>query len=176
VVTGNYLGSVDFGGTTYPNAGVEHDIFLAKYAAADGAETWFKHIGVRKSTSGRACGRPPLRRRVECGWCLYERLHVSWEYVRQRRHHGQFNEYPAAPIDFGGGPVSSTNNDVFVAKYTMATGAYVWARHATGPGWENATGVAVDSAGNVVVTGNFDQTIDFGGGALNSADQGISSS
>jgi hypothetical protein len=173
LVTGDHLASVIFRGVTYPNAGYAEDIFLAKYAAADGAEMWFKHFGgpntdigtgiavdlrcVGGSNAGGACTSDATCPGSTCGSVVIT---------------GQFNEYSSAPIDFGGGSVASTNNDVFVAKYTVANGAYIWAKHATGPGWENATGVAVDSAGDVVVTGNFDQAIDFGGGALASAGSG----
>jgi hypothetical protein len=35
--------------------------------------------------------------------------------------------------------------------------------------FENGFGVAVDGSGDVIVTGYFDDTVDFGGGPLSSA-------
>jgi len=174
LVTGSYLGSVIFGGTTYPNAGFAQDVFLAKYAAADGTETWFKHFGgedvdvgmdiavdlrcVGGSNGGGTCTSDASCPGSTCGSVVIV---------------GQFKEgNPSSPIDFGGGPFLSTNTDVFVAKFTVATGAYIWAKHVTGSGFESATGVAIDRAGDIAVTGNFDQTIDFGGGARTSMGSG----
>jgi len=167
LVTGDYVGSAIFGATTYTNAG-GNDIFLAKYGAASGTEMWFDHFGgpnddlgtgvavdlrcVGGSNAGGVCTSDSQCPGSTCGSVVIT---------------GEFNEgSPLSPIDFGGGPLTSTGNDVFVAKYAVADGAYIWAKHVTGPGWENATGVAVDSAGDIAVAGNFSISIDFGGGAV----------
>jgi cysteine-rich repeat protein len=72
-------------------------------------------------------------------------------------------------VDFGGGPlVSSGTNDVFIAKIDGA-GKHLWSRRAGGTGDDRAWAVATDAAGNVVVTGVFSDTINFGGGPLVSA-------
>ena len=143
---GSFIGDVMFKGIRYTNAG-DQDVFLAKYAAADGAETWIDHFGGPNTDMGTGVA-------VDAG----NNLVVT----------GQFN----GSVDFGGGTYTSVNNDVFVAKYAGSSGAYIWSKHVTGPGWENATGVAVDSTGNIAVTGNFDNAIDFGGGALSTAGSG----
>jgi hypothetical protein len=54
--------------------------------------------------------------------------------------------------------------DVFVAKYTAA-GALVWVRQLGGQFSTAATGIAVDSSGNVYTTGSFAGTVDFDPGA-----------
>jgi hypothetical protein len=72
-------------------------------------------------------------------------------------------------VDFGGGPVSSFgSNDIFVAEYSTS-GIYQWARHFGNTGSNYAYGVAVDSTGNVFVTGAFQGTVDFGSGPLTSS-------
>jgi hypothetical protein len=76
-------------------------------------------------------------------------------------------------IDFGGGPLvsvgaSSGPTDVFVAKLDPS-GAHLWSKRAGDPKAQSARAIAVDGAGNVLLTGTFAGTIDFGGGALASA-------
>jgi hypothetical protein len=63
----------------------------------------------------------------------------------------------------GGDLVSGGSNDFFIAKYSFA-GAHIWSQRFGGTGSEEAAGVAVDASGNVVVTGSFQGTVDFGGG------------
>ncbi|MDI1427988.1 hypothetical protein [Polyangium sorediatum] len=74
---------------------------------------------------------------------------------------GQF----VGTIDLGGGPLSSPNgvHDILVAKYDPL-GNHVWSRRFGANGTDGARSVAVDGAGNIVVTGVFQSTVDFGGG------------
>jgi hypothetical protein len=51
--------------------------------------------------------------------------------------------------------------DAFVAKYSP-TGQLLWAKQLGGPFDDKATGVAVDSAGDVYVTGDFQGTMQIG--------------
>ena len=76
-------------------------------------------------------------------------------------------------IDFGRGPLTGatpSSRSTFVAKYTP-DGALLWARQFpnTGLGSNLARDVTVDAEDNVVVTGTFEATVDFGGGPLESA-------
>jgi len=52
-------------------------------------------------------------------------------------------------------------HDVFVAKLDTQ-GNWLWANHAGGIGTDTGLGVAMDDAGGVYVTGNFQDTIAFG--------------
>jgi hypothetical protein len=73
-------------------------------------------------------------------------------------------------VDFGGGPLTSAGNgDIFVAKYSASDGSHLWSRRFGGTSFEEGSGVAVDANGDVVVTGRFHGTVDFGGGPLTSA-------
>lgn len=51
-------------------------------------------------------------------------------------------------------------NDVFVTKWN-ASGVFVWAKRFGGADSEEVSGIAVDAAGNVVLAGRFNQTVDF---------------
>lgn len=65
-------------------------------------------------------------------------------------------------VDFGGGPLSGGN--VFVAKFDP-DGNHLWSnRFGSGSGF--GLSVATDINGNVLATGYFGGTIDFGGGPL----------
>lgn len=71
-------------------------------------------------------------------------------------------------VDYGGGPLGNADGDVFVVSLD-AQGAHRWSRAFGGPGFDWGFDVATDSAGNVLVTGSFAESIDFGAGALVSA-------
>jgi hypothetical protein len=74
-------------------------------------------------------------------------------------------------INLGGGDVASAGGaDVFVVKIS-SSGQYEWG-HTYGNA-ANQTGYAIasDSSGDIVLTGGFSGSIDFGGGALQSAGQ-----
>lgn len=72
-------------------------------------------------------------------------------------------------VSFGGEPlVGAGENDVFVAKLDR-TGKHLWSKRFGGPGYQDATGVAVADDGDVIVIGTLDQKASFGGDELVSA-------
>jgi len=72
-------------------------------------------------------------------------------------------------IDLGGGTLTSAGGrDLFVAKFSP-TGQYLWSKRFGGTSSEDVRGVAVDGAGDVLLTGQFLGTINFGGPTLTSA-------
>ena len=76
----------------------------------------------------------------------------------------------AGTVDFGGGRLTSAAvEDIIVAKFSGADGAHLWSKRFGSTNGERGNGVAVDSSGNVAVTGFFQLTVDFGGGGLASA-------
>jgi hypothetical protein len=86
----------------------------------------------------------------------------------------------AGSTNFGGGGVSSSVGvDPFIASYRATDGAYRWGRvfpsSEETPSAEMVDGLAVDSAGNVVVIGTFLGDIDFGSGTPISPAGGIDS-
>jgi hypothetical protein len=67
--------------------------------------------------------------------------------------------------DFDPGPTTENHDtaggyDIFLSKYSIC-GVYQWTITFGGTGWENNRGVAVDSDGNVYLSGYFPGTVDF---------------
>lgn len=76
--------------------------------------------------------------------------------------------YGHSALDFGGGVLQSGGGyDLFVARYSP-DGEHLWSKR-FGDGsnqFRYGHALAVDAAGEIVVAGEFQGTIDFGGGAL----------
>src|SRR5206468_6895278 len=70
-------------------------------------------------------------------------------------------------LDFGGGPLFSTSYDIFVAKFSV-DGVHLWSKRAGDTYDDHGNSVAVDGSGNVVVTGDFATSVNFGGDTLTS--------
>jgi hypothetical protein len=70
--------------------------------------------------------------------------------------------------DFGGGPlVNQGGSDVYVVAHSGANGQYLFSKGFGGAGDDVGTDVATDPVtGNVVVTGYFQDTVDFGTGPV----------
>lgn len=72
----------------------------------------------------------------------------------------------AGTVDVGGGPVASAGGtDTLIVKYA-ADSTLLWTRRIGSTGDDAALGLAVDPGGDVVVTGRFGWTVDFGGPIL----------
>jgi hypothetical protein len=146
VVTGYFLGSTDFGGGPLASTGAS-DVFVVKLNAS-GAHLWSKHFGGSGSlSSGRSVA-------VDASGVLVA---------------GGFS----GPLDFGGGPITASGSaDAFLLKLDAASGAHVWSQHfGAGPmsSITAASGVTVDVAGNLLVTGDFTGAVKFGGPPILSA-------
>jgi hypothetical protein len=143
VITGDFSGTVDFGGGPLTSAGAT-EVFLAKYSGSDGSHLWSKRFA---SSIGTGYG-----------------VAVD-KYTNDIVMTGMVQ----GTADFGGGPVTIPSPSMFIAKYS-STGSYLWSKH-FGALTFNATGegVAVDGGGNALVTGEFQGTVNFGGGPQASA-------
>jgi hypothetical protein len=141
-VTGAFSGTADFGGGPLVGAGV-YDIFVASYTST-GAFRWAKHFGGTSYDGG-------------LGVAVDKDANVT------------VTGYFAQTVDFGGGPFTSAgSNDSFVASYT-STGGFRWAKRFGATMTDAGRAIAVDGSGDLVVTGNFSESVDFGAGLLKSA-------
>jgi uncharacterized protein (AIM24 family) len=145
-VQGSY--QIDFGGglqSGHPGS----EIFVAKYSSS-GAWVWSRTIGGNGNDSGGGVAIDP---RPGSDVVVTGAMDAS-----------------SIGVDFGGGALFSAGfQDVFLVKYSGSSGAHVWSRRFGGGLVDVGSGVAVDSGGNVYVTGTFEGTADFGGGGLTSA-------
>lgn len=138
VVAGGFSGAVDFGAGSVAAVALQ-DVFLAKYSGA-GALLWLKHWGTSGQNSATSLA-------IDGSGNLY----LS----------GSF-----AAINFGGGAlVNGGLLDIFIAKFD-ASGNYVWAVSHGGTGNDYGTSLALDLNGDVLVSGTFQYTVDFGSGPL----------
>lgn len=143
LVTGSFQGSIDFGGKLLTSEGSD-DIFVAKLDAS-GKHLWSYSFGGVGSQVG-----------LRVGWDSYEYVFLA----------GRF----AGTLNLSDGPVTSQGlDDVFLAGLD-SFGDLQWAKGLGDVGYDYALGMAVEPlAGDVIVTGRFATSIDFGDGALTSA-------
>jgi hypothetical protein len=139
ILAGNFGGTLDLGGSDLTSAG-EADIYLAKLDAA-GNHLWSKRFG---SASEQYLASATVD---DDGNVILT---------------GDFS----GSIDFGGGPLTGAGaaTAIFVAKLD-AMGNHMWSTSFDGGGGSGLS-IAVDALGDVVVTGDFHGTVDFGGGPL----------
>ncbi len=140
-LTGTFGGTLDLGGGPLSSAG-GLDMFVAKFKTS-GAFQWSHAYGDGGTDVG---------------------VGVVVDGAHDVIATGEFE----GTVDFGGPPVSSSGlTDVCLVELT-GVGAHVWSRAVGGTKTDVAGGVAVDPSGFVVVTGSFESSADFGGGALSS--------
>jgi fibronectin type 3 domain-containing protein len=145
-VVGRFFETTDLGGGTLTAVGgLDQDGFIVKYAGTTGACLWSRGLGSTGYDEARGVAIDGSGNAIVTGWF-------------------------SGSGNFGGGTLSSAGgNDVFLAKYT-STGGYVWARRYGSSGADEGRAVAVDpTTDQIVVTGNFEGSVNFGGGTLTSA-------
>ncbi|WP_437937630.1 nucleotide-binding protein [Sorangium sp. So ce341] len=148
LVSGSFEGSLDFSGGASPLVSTgglfDEDIFVSKLDAS-GDHLWSKAFGTAELDRGEGLAVDGAGNIVLAGFSL------------------------GAGLDFGGRPLPSAgSSDIFVAKLDP-DGHHVWSRSYGDPGSQNASAVAVDPWGNVLVTGGFAGSVNFGGGPRRSA-------
>jgi hypothetical protein len=141
LVTGRFVGTVDFGGGPLASAG-SSDIFLARYGA-DGAFVWAKRFG---------------------GIATDESYAVVVDAADRVYLTGGFRP----TVDFGGVPRSSAGGATpFVASFDLAGSfRWDWVPYSLGSAW--GRGLAVDSNGGLAVIGEFTGELDLGEGVVTS--------
>ncbi len=141
VVAGTFSGTGNFGGSDLVAVDAE-DFFLARF------DTEGNHLDSRSFGGGPGFGAIHAVQTAPNGDLLLA-------------------GFLSGNADFGGAqPLTRGFGwDVFIARFT-ASGAHVWSKRFSTDRWEWATGVAIDRAGDVIVTGVYRGPLDFGGGEL----------
>ena len=139
---GVFTGSINLGCGVLTSAGLQ-DMLIAKFGS-DGTCTWSVKFGGTGTDS------------------LYDIAVDSSSNVYAT---GDFN----GAVNFGGGVLTSVLSDIFVLKVGASDGAYAWATQYGSTSNDHAYGIGVDASNNVLITGDFAGTVDFGGGNLASA-------
>lgn len=82
-------------------------------------------------------------------------------------------EFWSSSVSFGTNIITNSGSaDIFIAKYD-ASGNSLWAKSVTGTDEDHGNAVAVDLAGNVIITGSYlSTTLDFGGISLTNSQPG----
>ncbi len=144
VVAGTMSATVNLGGTNLTSAGSD-DMFLAKYAAANGNHLFSQRYG---STGIDSIGG------------------VAIDGSDQIVVVGKF----AGTVNFGGATslTAVSGTDILLAKYSLA-GAHVWSKSFGGTGSEDGNDLAIDPSNNVTLVGSFCGTLNLGGTDLSSA-------
>lgn len=147
-VVGKFQGTVDFGGGNRMSAG-DSDIFVVKLNGETGAHIWSaRYGGLGNDGSGSAIAVSGANEIVVAG------------------------TFSSASLTFGGATLTNAGagvGDVYVAKLGNTAGAHVWSKRLGGAASDSLAAIAVDSAGDVVLTGEFLGTTNYGGSDLMSA-------
>lgn len=143
VVVGEFMDTVDFGGTTLTSAG-DLDGFVASYTP-DGALNWVARVGASQLDTFHDVAADPTGSRVVAVGQVDGAIEI---------------ETPAGTASLGAAGMSS---DGFVIALDAATGAHEQALIVGGDGEEQLKGVAIDGAGGIFVAGQNDFPLTAGG-------------
>jgi hypothetical protein len=154
ITTGYYTGTVDFAGYSGNSSSIHtsvsylgaptKDIFLAKYDSA-GNHLWSKSFGNDQSSEvGQALAVDGSGNIYLAGKVTYG---INVPYV----------EFGCTTTDYRG-----YFNEAFVVKFN-SQGQCQWARNVNDSYAVAASGVTVDAAGNVYMTGSFESSANFDG-------------
>lgn len=143
LISGGYDGPITIGAQTLPNAGFT-DVFVAKLDP-DGNPLWGRSIS---GTNDQ----------------------YSQDLVIDAADNVLLTGVSYGALDFGLGDVATCvgNPDVMAGKFEK-NGVPLWGK-CWGDGYsQSGSGISADKLGNVLLTGNFAGTIDFGGGPLSAS-------
>jgi FlgD Ig-like domain/Beta-propeller repeat len=144
VVVGSFIGTIDLGGGPMgpTTGGKDSDVFVAKFDPA-GNHLWSKRFGDPDNQF-------PAGVALDSGGNVLFAVNQS------------------GTVDYGGGPLTALAFDVVIVKLD-ASGSHVWSKRFGDGIGQAPNDVAVDPSDNVLVTGLFDGTLDFGCGPMSSA-------
>ncbi len=191
-VGGTFIGGVTVAGTPLTSAGGS-DVVVAEYALATGEPQWAARHGRSANDDAPSIAIDSAARVVVAGTSDAATSEVYAAQFRGSdgaplwsRFYGAGNGQGVAiapgddvvlaggftsTIDFGGGTLGpAAAQDIFVARLGSDGATHRWSKRFAEPGpasyVETVTGLAVDTAGAIVLTGSIVDAVDFGGGAL----------
>ena len=138
VATGQFDGTINFGGGDLLGGSSNENIFLTKLDGANGNQVWAKSFGDLDDQIGYSVAADNKGNIVLTGTA-------------------------AGKTDFGGGLLGSSSSgqiDFFIASFA-SDGSHRWSKVFGDNNPQAGRDVAVDAAGNVLLTGHFTGTINF---------------
>jgi hypothetical protein len=145
IMVGKFSGTVNFSGTTLTSQG-GYDFYVAKFNS-NGALTWVKTYGGSFDNVANSVAVDSADNIIVAGYFV-----------------GSMNLGGTTLVSGGG----TTSPDMFLAKFNSA-GTPSWSKRFGGAFGNYANGVAVDKNNDIFVTGQFNVSVDFGGGTVSSA-------
>jgi outer membrane protein assembly factor BamB len=140
-LVGQFDASFDLGGSTLPYQG-GIDAFVARLDSA-GNHLWSKPFGDSMHQSARNVATDNLGKVIVGG-------------------------VMTGMVDFGGGLLTATTQDIFLAAFT-SSGNHVWSRRFGESDAQTPSDISTDGFGNLIIAGQFQGSIDFGGAQLTTA-------
>ena len=144
VLTGDFIGSIDFGGGALPSTTGPQTIFLAKLCAPTAAYQWARSFVAAGLNVG------------SYGWAVAHRRGEQHRHDRPDVRPGRPRRRPAE------------QRRRRLRRQVQPHGRALWSKNFRGGGGQGR-GIAVDADDDIVITGAFDTVQDFGGGDLRSA-------
>jgi len=142
VITGAFQGTVNFGAGTQTSFGGD-DLFVAKLDP-NGTQLWARAIGNTATQQG-----------LDISTDAAGDVYVTGEY--------------SGDITFGGKILQGVDGlEAFLLKYSSA-GSALWGKGFTGIGTQFGYSVSAKGTNQVTIAGAFQNSVDYGGGALTSA-------
>ncbi len=142
IITGDFSGSVDFGGGPLTSAGAP-DVYLVKYDP-DGNHLWSRNFGNGLEQSG---------------------LRVAIDPSNNIFLAGIF----AGEINLGGDTLfCAGDSDIYLARFNR-NGDHLWSHSYGDADNQYSVVLSLDNTGSVFISGTYQGSIDLGGGPLNSA-------
>ena len=140
-ISGQFDTSVNFGGATLPTVG-SRDAYIAKFDT-NGTHVWSQRFGDTADQQGRR---------------------VAVDSAGNVFFHGYFQ----GVTNFGCGALTSAGGyDTFLAKFS-STGTCLFSNQYGDAGDQFGESLAIDTSNRVIAGGEFEATVNFGGGALTS--------
>jgi hypothetical protein len=140
-ITGSFRDSINLGGGMLTSNGSQ-DLYVAKYNS-NGTHIWSESFGSPQSDAAVGIAISTSNEALIVGSL-------------------------GGSINLGGGNLNHAgSNDFYVAKYS-SSGAHIWSKTIGSSGDDQAADVDIDGSGNVVVTGYFSGSVNFGGTVLSS--------